>query len=370
MAPRRSPIILVAVTGAAVIAAALAGGCGASPAAPTSAAGRSATTPKRQRATPHAARHVQRRFTTPAPVALVTAQAENQLLMVSLPGGRVIRSVPVPGDPGYVAALGPGGPVAVVSARPGAVTLLGGARLTDRRVLRGFSSPHIPAMAPGGDYTYVTDDASGRVVAIGLFNQRVASSTYVGAGAHHLAFSPDAERVWVALGQAAPTIVILSTVVSRPPLPSSPIVNPGRPHVVGRFAPGYLAHDLLFEPDGRRVWITAADRSYVGVFSARSHRLLFRVRAGAPPQHVVFAGRYAYVTSGYGQTIEQVAVATGHVVRRTRAPYGSFDLDAAGRYVVTSSLFEGTLAIYDRNLRLLGVHHVASSAEDVAIFSP
>ena len=41
-------------------------------------------------------------------------------------------------------------------------------------------------------------------------------------------------------------------------------------------------------------------------------------------------------------------MATGAIVRRTRAPYGSFDLDAAGRYVVTSSLFRGTLAVYDR----------------------
>jgi DNA-binding beta-propeller fold protein YncE len=307
---------------------------------------------------------------SPAPVALVTAQTENQLLMVSLPGGRIVRRVQVPGEPGYVDGLGPGGTVVVVSAQPGAVTLLDGARLTARRVIRGFVSPHIPAMAPGGDYAYVTDDASGRLVAIGLFHQRVDSSTFVGYGAHHLAFSPDVQRVWVALGQAARTIVILSTVVSTPPPPSSPIVNPGHPHVVGRFAPGYLAHDLLFTPDGRRVWITAANRPYVGVFSARSHRLLFRVPAGAPPQHVVFAGRYAYVTSGYGGTIERVMLSTGRVVHRARAPYGSFDLDAAGRYVVTSSLFRGTLAIYDRNLRLLRVRRVASSAEDVAIYRP
>ena len=97
MAPRRSPMV-AAVVGA-VVGAALAGGCGASPATPRTA--QSVTTPKRQRATPRLARHAQGRPTTPAPVALVTAQTENQLLMVSLPGGRVIRRVPVPGDPGY-----------------------------------------------------------------------------------------------------------------------------------------------------------------------------------------------------------------------------------------------------------------------------
>ncbi|MGI9184334.1 MAG: YncE family protein [Solirubrobacteraceae bacterium] len=307
---------------------------------------------------------------TPAPIALVTAQAENRLVLLSLPSGRVIGRVSVPGEPGYVASLGVGGPAVVVSSRSGTVTLLGGARLTDRLVLGGFSSPHIPALAPGGEYAYVTDDASGRVAAIGLSDQRVDSRTFVGAGAHHLAFSPDARQVWVALGQAAATVVILSTAGSAPPPGVSVMIDPRHPHVVGRLRPGYLAHDLLFAPDGQRVWITAANRPYVGVFSARDHRLLFRVPAGAPPQHVVFAGPDAYVTSGYGASIERVSVATGRVLRRVRAPYGSFDLDASGRYVVAASLFRGTAAIYDRDLRLLRVRRVGSSAEDVAIYRP
>ena len=47
--------------------------------------------------------------------------------------------------------------------------------------------------------------------------------------------------------------------------------------------------------------------------------------------------------------------------------YGSFDLDAAGRYVVTASLFRGTVAIYNPALRLLRVRRIARSTEDVAI---
>jgi hypothetical protein len=85
---------------------------------------------------------------------------------------------------------------------------------------------------------------------------------------------------------------------------------------------------------------------------------------------VVFDGRYAYVTSGYGSRLEQVSLTTGRVLTRTAAPYGSFDLDAAGGYVVTSSLLRGTIAIYNNRLRLLRVRHVAPSAEDVAIYRP
>jgi len=159
-------------------------------------------------------------------------------------------------------------------------------------------------------------------------------------------------------------------VTSRPPPPSSVAANPGRPHLIARRRPGYLVHDLLFTPNGRQVWITSANSANVGVFSAHTRRLLFRVRGGPPPQHVVFGGRYAYITSGYGSSIEQVSLADGRVLERAPAPYGSFDLDVGGGYVVTSSALRGTLAIYDTRLRLLRVRHIATSAEDVILYQP
>lgn len=287
--------------------------------------------------------------------ALVTAQTENRLLMVALPSGRVVRETDVIGDPSYVDA---GGVIVVVSTDPGAVSLLEPGSLRVIKVLRGFDSPHIPAISPDGQHAYVTDDGSGELSVIGLYDDRLLSRVFVGAGAHHLAFTPDQRQVWVALGQAASTLTVLST------------VDPGHPRVVGHVRPPFLVHDLLFSPDGKEVWVTSADTSYVGVFSTRTRRLLFRVPAGAPPQHLAFANGFAYITSGYGSSIEKVELSTGRVIRRTFAPYGSFDLDAAGSYVVTASLLQGTLAIYDRNLRLLRVRRLAPETEDVALSAP
>lgn len=320
-----------------------------------------ATRPNRLRHTTPAAR-----FPSPPLVALVTAQTEDRLLAVSLPSGRVVRSVRVPGSPGYVAASGPGGPYVVVS-EAGWVTLLTGPRLHREAVLRGLGAPHIPAIVPGGGWAYVTDDARGQLDAIGLTDPRVDSRTYVGSGAHHFAVSPDGQQVWVALGQSATTIVILSMISSRPPPPASPVGDPVHPHIVARLHPGFRAHDLMYTPNGQQVWVTSASGPDVGVFSAHRRRLLFRIPAGPPPQHIVFAGTSAYITSGYGSQIEQVSITTGRVLTRVPAPYGSFDLDAAGRYVVTTSLFRGTLAIYDRTLHLQRVRHIAPSAEDVAL---
>lgn len=322
-----------------------------------------------QGTTTHAARshsRPARAAATSAPQALVTAETENRLLVVDLPSGRVARRVPLPPDPEDIAATATGGLVIVVSPRAREVTVLDRATLHPVKSLSGFGAPHIAAIARPGDYAYVTDDARGQVAVIGLYNDKLLAKVAVGAGAHHLSFSPDGRQVWVALGESARQIVILTTVVSE----SRQTVDPGHPRVIGRFAPGFLAHDLAFSPNGREVWITAAKRTAVGVFSARDQRLLFHVPVGPPPQHVAFSGDYAYVTSGYGGTIEKVAASTGHVIRRARAPYGSFELTAADGYVVSSSLLRGTLAIFNPDLRLLRVVKLAPATREVAISRP
>ncbi|MDQ6804265.1 MAG: hypothetical protein M3065_04730 [Actinomycetota bacterium] len=73
------------------------------------------------------------------------------------------------------------------------------------------------------------------------------------------------------------------------------------------------------------------------------------------------------MTSGYGSTIERVSLASGRVLRRVAAPYGSFELDAGNGLVVASSLFRGTVSIYDDNLDRRRTLHVAPVTEDVVI---
>ena len=300
--------------------------------------------------------------------ALVTAPQQDEVVEVDVPSGRIVRRLAVPGEPEYAATCcGPTGEVAIASPGNGTVTLAGAGTLRPERVLRGFGAPHIIGFAAPADDVDVTDDARGTLDVIALGSDRVIARVSVGTGAHHFATSPDGRQIWVALGQSASTIAVLSTVVRPPAGLRGGFADPGRPHVVGHFAPGFRAHQLLFTPDGRRVWITAADRSRVAVFDVRTRRRLFSVPAGAPPQHIAFAGRFAYVTSGYGGRIEQVDRATGRVLTVAAAPYGSFELDAGGGYVVTSSLLRGTLTIYDASLRRRRVLRVAASAEDVVV---
>ena len=292
------------------------------------------------------------------PEALVTAETENRVLVVEIPSGRVVRRIRVAPDPEDLATDGNGGEIVVVSSAAGKVTLLNGDTLRSLKVLTGFTAPHIAAIAPDGQHAYVTDDARGTVTAIDLANLRVTDTIHVGAGAHHLCFDATNQLAWVALGESARMLVLLST------------RDIAHPRVVGHFVPGAPVHDLACSPDSGRFWLTSAIGPDVTVVDGFDQGVVFRVPVGRAPQHVVLQGRYAYLTSGYGGIIEQVDAQTGRILAKARSPYGSFELAADGRYVVTSSLLRGTLAIYTSSLRLLRVVHLAPATREVAIPDP
>jgi DNA-binding beta-propeller fold protein YncE len=290
-----------------------------------------------------------------SPVALVTAETQNALLAISLPDGRVLKRLRMPTDPENVAVVG-GRYAVVVSPRAGAVTVVSTPSLRIVRVLRGFASPHIVAATADFRGAYLTDDGSGRLAVIRLSGRpRVVRSVFVGLGAHHMAVSPSGNELWVALGERARTIVVLD------------VSDPLRPKVVGRFDPGFAAHDLAFSSDFR-VWVTAGDRRFVTVFDSRTRRPVARIPAGAPPQHVAFGPvRGAFVTSGYDGTLEIVDRFSGRVRRTVRVPYGSFNVATFGTFVVTSSLLRGTVTQLTDEGQVWLKRRVAPAARGVAV---
>jgi len=292
----------------------------------------------------------------PRPLALVTAETRDRVFVVDLATGRLKRRLAMADDPEFAAA-GRSAAV-VVSPGSGSVTLLDPDSMRPVRVLRGFDSPHIAEISRDGRYAYVTDDARGQLVVIGIHQRRILSRVQVGSGAHHLAIRPDGRELWLGLGESARTIVIVN------------VADPAHPSVTGQFDPGFPAHDLLFTPDGRRVWITSSTTSRLGVFDARDHRQLFSRPGGAPPQHVAFQGRRAYVTSGYGRTIALLSLSSGNRLKVMHAPYGSFNLSVGDGFVAAASLLRGSLAIYNQRLRLLHTLQLAPAARDVAISPP
>jgi DNA-binding beta-propeller fold protein YncE len=263
------------------------------------------------------------------PVAIVAAETSNQVIAVSLGprGGRVLKRVHVT-DPLMVAAP-LHGPAVVLSPATGSVTLLAWHSLRPVKVIHGFRDPEVARVAPGDRYVYVDDGETGDLTVIDLARQRIVNRVHVGAGAHHMSFSPDGKRLWIALSEVATTIVRLDT------------SDLAHPRIVGRLHPRFPSHSVGFAPDGRTVWLSSARLPYVTVYNSVTGRVVKVIRAGRAPQEVGFSGARALLTSGYGSSIEAVLWRSYRRLGTVPMPYGSFNLATFGGQVVTSSLLTG-----------------------------
>lgn len=292
-----------------------------------------------------------------APLAVVTAETEHAVLEISTVTGRVLRRVAVTGDPTTLAAA-PTGPVVVCSPAVGRVTLLSWPGLRPIVVLHGFRTPEIAAITPDGEWALVSD-AAGTVSTIQLSTHRIVDRVWVGRGAHHMAISPEQRVAWVALGETARTIVRLD------------MTDPKHLRVAGHVHPRLASHDLAFSPNGKTVWVTSSDSPSVTVYRAATARPVATVPAGAAPQHIAFsqtAPARAYVTSGYGRSLEMVDVASRRILRRVALPYGSFNLSTLGSIVATTSLLDGKVDILragDQRPRL--TRTVASHSREIVL---
>jgi DNA-binding beta-propeller fold protein YncE len=164
---------------------------------------------------------------------------------------------------------------------------------------------------------------------IDLQRRRIVCRLHVGAGAHHMSFSPDGSRLWIALSEVATTIVRLDT------------TDLERPRIAARLHPRFPSHSIGFAPDGRTVWVSSARAPYVTVYDAATGKVVKVVAAARAPQEVGFSGARVLLTSGYGSSLQAVLWRTYRRLGTVRMPYGSFNLASFGGQVVTSSLFTG-----------------------------
>jgi hypothetical protein len=289
------------------------------------------------------------------PVAIVAAETANEVLAVSLGphGGHVLKRVRLE-DPLMVAAP-QHGPAVVVNPH-GPVTLLGWHSLRPIKVFHGFSDPQVARIAPGDRFAYVADGGSGTISVIDLARRRIVDRLFVGLRAHHMAFSADGRRLWIALGEVARTVVRLDT------------SDLAHPRIAGRVHPRFPAHSVGFAPDGRTVWLSSARAPYVTVYDAATGSVVKVIRAGRAPQEVAFSGARALLTSGYGSSLQAVLWRTYRRLGTVPMPYGSFNLATFGGQVVTSSLFTGQVVELEAGtLRRFWTAKVAPETRYVAI---
>jgi DNA-binding beta-propeller fold protein YncE len=285
-----------------------------------------------------------------APVALVTADLEAAVVAIDLSHGKIIRRIATAPGPRSIEAVGH----TAVVAHPeyGQLTLIDAATLRVRKVLHGLEEPRYTAAAADRRHAFVTDSGAHAVAVVDVIRGRIVRRIAVGGPARHV--SVEGRRLWTALGTKASRIAVVD------------VQEPASPRLLGRIKTPFLAHDVGFAPAGGRIWVTSGDRGELALFDPQTARRVTRHAAGAPPQHVTFARRLAFVTSGRDGTLRTHDAATGRLLRTTQIPVGSYNVQEgwSGQAILTPSLSHGTLCVADGRGRLVRRLAVARSSHD------
>jgi DNA-binding beta-propeller fold protein YncE len=288
-------------------------------------------------------------------VALVTADLESHVVAVDLGTGKVLRRLPSPADPRSIESIGVGGALVAHTAE-GRLTLID-AELRVRPVFGELGEPRYAAVSPDRRFAYVTDSGRHELAVVEVRGRRVVGRVPLGGPCRHLSIDRAGTRLWVALGNKAPALAVVS------------LAEPRRPRVVGTVRPPFLAHDVGFTPGGRRVWVTSGDRGKIAIYDVARAVLVRTIAADAPPQHVTFMGDRAFVTSG-DDAVLRVHALDGRLLRSAPVPAGSYNVQAswdeprARRWILTPSLSQGTLYTFSARGAALDELRIARSSHD------
>jgi len=285
------------------------------------------------------------------PVAYVTADLESHVVVLDLDWARVTRLIRTGPGPRSIESVHDR--IAVVAhTEHGVVTLLDAATSRIRAELDGFEAPRYTAVHPQLLLAYITDSTSEEVVVLDAEHAKVLWRTRVPGPARHVSISRDG-MLWTALGTKAARVAVLD------------LSDPRRPKLVRTFTPPFLAHDVVFAPDGRTVWVTSGSERRLALFRD-GRRPVRTLSVGTPPQHVTFARERAFVASGDDGTVRRHRL-DGALVREVRVPVGSYNVTFGWNRLVTPSLGEGTVSLLDRNGRVTAIRTVARAAHDACI---
>jgi DNA-binding beta-propeller fold protein YncE len=282
------------------------------------------------------------------PLALVTADLESYVVAVDLSSGKIVRRLRTPADPRSIESVGMVGAL-VAHTAAGRLTLID-SDLRVRPVAGELAEPRYAAVSPGRRYAYVTDSGRQEVAVVDVRGRRLVGRVAVRGACRHIGIDRAGSRLWVALGNKADELAVLS------------LADPRRPRVVGRIRPPFLAHDVGFTPGGRRVWVTSGDARRIAIYEANGE-LVRTIGADAPPQHVTFMGDRVFVTSG-DDAVLRVHALDGRRLRSASVPAGSYNVQQGHRWILSPSLSAGTLATFSPAGTALDELRVARSSHD------
>ncbi|MEO8293484.1 MAG: YncE family protein, partial [Actinomycetota bacterium] len=256
------------------------------------------------------------------PLVWVALENDDQIALVNVRTGHVLRRVSTPGGPHNITVAADG---TVVTALWGSdrIAIVG----RHARFVTLGGAPHDVKIS--GRMIVVANQGAARIDRVRLSGDRLRSIP-LRADPHDLAISPNGRRAWVTLdGTDDMAIVNLRT------------------RHVSYFSTGVSPHDLLFAPDGR-LWVTDWNG---GLHVFRGRELIRTLHYGREAHHLAFTpdGEEAWTTD---EAAGRAFVLTVRPVERIDsepipgAPH-HVAVTANGRWVVVADHVRGTLVVFD-----------------------
>ena len=292
-------------------------------------------------------------------MALVTADLEAHLVAVETATGWIAKRIATAPGPRSIESNA-FGQALVAHTTHGRLSVVDAATLTVLGEFGGLGEPRYTAMHPSERIAYVSDSKRHEVVVVDLVQREIVRRVGVPGPARHLSLSGDGTRLWTALGTKARTLAVIDVSVTT------------RPRLVRTIVPPFLAHDVVFAPDGR-VWVTSGVRDSIAVYGVGAAKPALILPAAAAPQHIAFSGSRAYVASGEDGTV-RVHGLDGRVIHASeRVPRGSYNIvfggpeAPIGPVAATPSLDLGTVCLLSPGGSVRLVKKVARSAHDACV---
>jgi DNA-binding beta-propeller fold protein YncE len=286
-------------------------------------------------------------------VALVTADLEDEVVVLDPASARTLGRIPTAPGPRSIEAVD--SRLAVIAhTQAGLVSVFDAPTRTIRSEVDDFGAPRYTAVHPNRRIAYVTDSAAGDVVTLDVPRGRILSRTPVPGPARHVSLDPSGAVLWTSLGSKAERIAVLG------------LDEPLRPRLEGTITPSFLAHDVVFAPDGRHAWVTSGAGRRIAIHRVATREMVRVLAADRAPQHVAFVGRLAFVASGDDGTL-RVHRLDGRLVRHVDVALGSYNVSYGRGRAVTPSLSLGTVSFLDGSGRVRAVREVARAAHDACI---
>jgi len=292
-------------------------------------------------------------------VALVTADLEAHLVAVETISGRIVKRVPTAAGPRSIESNA-FGQALVAHTKLGRLSLVDVATLRVASQIGGFGEPRYTAMHPWRRIAFVSDSKREEIAVVDLVERRVVQRLHVPGPARHLSLNASGDRLWTALGTKAARVAVID------------VSEPARPRFLRTIAPPFLAHDVVFAPDGR-AWVTSGSRGAIAIYEADSSRPVRTLAAAAPPQHIAFSRSRAYVASGDDGLVRVHRLDGSTIGAAARVPKGSYNVvfgggtSPAGPMAATPSLDLGTVTLLSPGGSVRAVKKIARSAHDACL---